>query len=302
MRGCLSILDSRFRPSKRNFSSEACWSMMKSWGPPASPLASNAAMMKPKLNWPMIRIFVKQLLSNLKDVSSMTSSFLLGSVANCATSSTEDFSEPKDDREKALGMATWGSFASSPFGPLLPSSRGGIPSAFCVAAVEAVLARRCAAADRMSAILAPAWMEFPQRSGPAGSCCRTSSAGSEEDDDADAAAAAAAAVAVSEGMLTKDSETPSIGLAAAPAAWYATTPEPEPKETENAAVDGGGGLEVTAEAAFSFSFAGDWTSVGVEPIRRESRSKMGFLLFFDDELAVVAAVAGAGVEELLLLL
>mmetsp|Transcript_37779 Transcript_37779/g.112233 ORF Transcript_37779/g.112233 Transcript_37779/m.112233 type:complete len:325 (+) Transcript_37779:517-1491(+) len=116
--GWRSIFDSRFSPSKRNFSSEACWSTMKSWRPlsppsAASPLVFSAAMMNPRLNWPTTRILEKQLLSNW-NLSETSASpplplTLASKVANFATASRDarPFSGPRRDaREKALGKCT----------------------------------------------------------------------------------------------------------------------------------------------------------------------------------------------------
>ena len=85
---------SAWRRSKLIFSSEACWSMMKSSsleeelvGPaPVSSKSSSedrVASMKPRLNWPMIRILAKSSLVTVKDKrSSAVSCDIPGSSAS----------------------------------------------------------------------------------------------------------------------------------------------------------------------------------------------------------------------------
>mmetsp|Transcript_45057 Transcript_45057/g.141253 ORF Transcript_45057/g.141253 Transcript_45057/m.141253 type:complete len:287 (+) Transcript_45057:635-1495(+) len=111
--GWRSMRDSRLSPSKRNFSSEACWSMMKSWSPPD---VLREAMMKPRLNWPMTRICEKQDWSNMSPVPAGPSVGLAPpAVANLATSSRDErllSSARSEDSEKALGKCRLGAAAA----------------------------------------------------------------------------------------------------------------------------------------------------------------------------------------------
>mmetsp|Transcript_54269 Transcript_54269/g.145276 ORF Transcript_54269/g.145276 Transcript_54269/m.145276 type:complete len:556 (+) Transcript_54269:579-2246(+) len=119
--------DSRLRPSKRNFSSEACWSMMKIWSPPRSPSPCcswpplpdvlSAAMMKPRLNWPITRIREKKDWSNLRPTELRSSDWpaVETLVPNLATSSRDErLLSPalSDDKEKALGNCRLGALGA----------------------------------------------------------------------------------------------------------------------------------------------------------------------------------------------
>mmetsp|Transcript_93068 Transcript_93068/g.266906 ORF Transcript_93068/g.266906 Transcript_93068/m.266906 type:complete len:253 (-) Transcript_93068:1492-2250(-) len=223
MRGWRSIFDSLFSPSKRNFSSDACWSMMKSWRPSASaccsPPVRRAAMMKPRLNWPMTRICVKQLLSNLNAAVSAASL----PVLNFATSSIEALAPSpafSEDKEKELGNCTAAALC------LAASSCTALAAADAWASLAlAAAARRRATAASRSAILTPTCTELPHLVGIAAAAAPTAAA----------AQASASAVSPPSRMATsaESSEAKTSLLGALGAEPTSTTGRPLPNMSKS---------------------------------------------------------------------